>query len=448
MKKRGTADRYPEYWDKKIETLSQEEFHAVQEKAFLRQIRYVWENSIFYKKKFKEVGVELGVIKKLEDLSKLPFTEKAELRDSQISHPPLGTHIACPMEKVKRIYSTSGTTGRPTFIGLTEHDITVWREASCRAFWTGGFRPDSIVPLAVAPFFIAASYADAIESIGTVVPIGVGATDRLISAFQNIGANALLATSSFPLALADAVEKRGISPKDLGIKVILAGGEPGAAIPSVRQRVEETFGCIFLEMMGNGDLCGEMWSECRYKKGMHFIAQGIVHPEIINPETNEILEVKEGTRGELVYTSLDRECIPLVRFRSRDHVEVSQLNCKCGRTGFGIRVFGRTDDMIVVQGVNVYPAAIRDTVASLAPRTTGAIELQLHTPPPDGWKPPIHIKVEYGKEAGNLIQLKQEIEGVIREKLIFRAYVELVPAETLPKYEYKAKLVRKLYEEK
>ncbi|MFZ0452045.1 MAG: hypothetical protein WAL98_22660 [Desulfatiglandaceae bacterium] len=440
-------EKYPEYWNERVETLSPDKFHEVQEKALLKQLKYVWGKSTFYQKKFKEAGVELGDIRKLEDLSKLPFTEKAELRESQLSFPPLGSHMACSMKEVKRVYSTSGTTGRPTFIGVTKNDIEVWREAACRAFWTGGFRPDTIVPLVVAPFFIAASYADALETIGTVVPIGVGATDRLIGGFQNIGANAFLSTSSFPLHFAASLQKRGIDPKSLGIKYILAGGEPGAAIPSVREKVEEIFGCLFLEMMGNGDMCGQMWSECRYKRGMHFVAQGIVHPEIIDPETGDVQEIKEGARGELVYTSLVRECIPLVRFRSRDHVEVTQTSCECGRTGFGIRVFGRTDDMIIVQGVNVYPAAVRDTVASISPRTTGAIELQLHKAPPEGWSPPIHIKIEYGKEAGNLDQLKKEIEGLIREKLIFRADVELVPADTLPKFEYKAKLVRKLYEE-
>ncbi len=443
----GRMAKYREYWNEAMETLLAERYHEVQEKALLRQLEHVWENSAFYQKKFGDVGLELADIRSLEDLGKLPFTEKTELRESQLADPPLGTHVACPMERVKRIYSTSGTTGRPTFIGLSQHDIEVWREASCRAFWTGGFRPDSIVPLVVAPFFIAASYADAIEAVGSLVPIGVGATDRLIGAFQHIGANAFLATSSFPLHFAASLEKRGIDPKSLGIKVILAGGEPGAAIPSVREQVEETFGCIFLEMMGNGDMCGEIWSECRYKRGMHFVAQGIVHPEIINPDTGEVEEIHEGTRGELVYTSLDRECIPLVRFRTRDHVEVTQTSCECGRTGFGIRVFGRTDDMIIVQGVNVYPAAVRDTVASFSPRTTGAIEIQLHRPPPEGWKPPIHIKVEHGKEATHLDQLKNEIEELIREKLIFRAKVELVKPDSLPKYEYKAKLVRKRYEE-
>lgn len=440
-------EKYPEYWNEEMETLSSEKFHDVQEKAFLKQLTYVWDNSEFYKKKFHEAGLEREDIKNLEDLTKLPFTEKYELRDSQINAPPLGTHTACTMTKVNRIYSTSGTTGRPTFIGVTQHDIEAWREAVCRAIWTGGFRPTTITPLIVSPFFIAASYADALETVGTVVPIGVGATDRLIASFQHIGANAILATSSFPLHFAASLRRRGVEPESLGVKVILAGGEPGASIPSVRQKVEDTFGCDFLEMMGNGDMCGEIWSECRYKKGMHFIAQGIVHPEIIDPDSGEVQDVKVGIRGELVYTSLDRECIPLIRFRTRDHIEVTQTDCECGRTGYGIRVLGRTDDMINVQGVNVYPAAVRDTVASLHPETTGAIEIQLHEAPPEGWKPPIHIKVEYGEGVTDPEALKKNIEALIREKLIFRADVELVPQDSLPKYEYKAKLVRKLYEE-
>jgi phenylacetate-CoA ligase len=437
-----------QYWNKHMETLSADQYRSIHTERLLQQLAYVSKGSVFYQKKFRASGVDVKNIKSIEDLGKLPFTEKAELRDSQLASPPLGLHMACPMKKVKRIYSTSGTTGRPTFIGLTKRDLKVWREATSRAFWTGGFRRDSIVPLVVAPYLIAASYMDAIENIGTCVPIGVGATDRLIAAFQFIGANALLSTSSFPLHFADSLRKRGIDPRSFGLKLILAGGEPGAAIPSVREKVEETFGCTFLEMMGNGDMCGEIFSECKYKRGMHFVAQGIVHPEIIDPETGESLDIKEGTKGELVYTSLERECIPLVRFRTRDHVEVSQTQCECGRTGFGIRVFGRTDDMIIVQGVNVYPAAVRDVIASFAPQTTGLMEIQVYEPPPKGWEPPIHVKAEYGSGSLDLAKLKKEMESVIREKLIFRANVELVPPDSLPKYEYKAKLVRKVYEVK
>lgn len=439
---------YQKYWNKKTETFSAAEFRFVQQKAFLSELKYVWQNSIFYQEKFAKAGLELHDIKGLDDLNRIPFTEKTELRDSQTNHPPLGNHAIIPIERVSRVYSTSGTTGRPTYIGLTRHDIEVWRETASRALWTGGFRPNSIVPLIVAPYLIADSYTDAIEHVGAAsLPIGVGATDRLIGAFRNIGANCLLATSSFPLHFARSLKKRGIEPKSLGLKLILAGGEPGASIPTVRKKVEETFGCMFLEMMGNGDMAGEIWSECEYKRGMHFIAQGCVHPEIIHPQTEEPLEIEEGTQGELIYTSIDRECMPLIRFRTRDHVIITQTSCECGRTGFGIRCIGRTDDMLIVQGVNVYPSAVRDVVSGLAPKTTGAIEIQLKEPPPEGWKPPIHIKVEYGKEPGDLQELKKKITGIIREKLIFRADVQLVPPDSLPKYEYKAKLVKTLYGE-
>ncbi len=185
---------YQKYWNKRAETFSETEFRFVQQKAFLNELKYVWQNSIFYQEKFANAGLSLQDIKDLDDLNRIPFTEKTELRDSQTNHPPLGNHAIVPMEKVSRVYSTSGTTGRPTYIGLTRHDIEVWRETASRALWTGGFRPNSIVPLIVAPYLIADSYTDAIEHIGaTSLPTGVGATDRLIGAFRNIGANGLLA---------------------------------------------------------------------------------------------------------------------------------------------------------------------------------------------------------------------------------------------------------------
>ena len=140
--------------------------------------------------------------------------------------------------------------------------------------------------------------------------------------------------------------------------------------------------------------------------------------------------------------------MPLIRFRTRDHVVVTQTDCECGRTGFGIRCIGRTDDMLIVRGVNVYPSAVRDVVSSLVPHTTGAVEIQLNKPPPEGWEPPIPIKVEYGEGSDDLLKLKQKIEALIREKLLFRADVALVAPNSLPKFEYKAKLVRKRYEEK
>jgi phenylacetate-CoA ligase len=438
------------YFNERMATLSLDETHEVQEKALMKQLDYVWAKSPFYQKKFGEVGADRGDIKTLEDLAKLPVTMKTELRDSQMEAPPLGTYACAPPESIRRIYSTSGTTGRPTYIGVTRNDIEVWREATSRALWCGGFRPGDRMPLVVAPYLIAASYIDAIENVGTCIPVGVGATERLIGAFQNAGGNAFLSTSSYPRFFASSLIKRGIDPRSLGIKIILAGGEPGASVPSYRQQVEEAFGCQFLEMMGNGDMCGQIFSECEYKHGMHFIAQGIVHVEIVDPETLEPLEIKEGVTGELLYTSLQRECQPLVRFRTRDHVRVTQTSCECGRTGFGIRCIGRTDDMIIVSGVNVYPAAVRDVIASFAPQMLGTMEIQIEKEPPEGWMAPIKIKAEYSRDqvkAEDLGSLKKKVEDAIRDKLVFRADIEMVPPDTLPKYEYKAKLVRNIWQE-
>jgi phenylacetate-CoA ligase len=407
---------------------------------------YVWDRSLFYQEKFQGAGVELSEIKGLEDLSKLPFTEKGELRESLASSPPLGKHAATDMATVIRVYSTSGTTGTPTYIGLTAHDRDVWRETAMRAMWTCTMRPHHIVPLPIGTFFIAASYGEAIESLGaTLVPVGVGATDRLIGAIRNLGANYILSTASFPLYLMNYCEKKGIDPRGLGLRGFMVGGEPGGGIPEIRRKMEEAFGAVVQECMGNGDMLGLMWAECEYKNGMHFVGQGACHAEIIDPGSGEALEVKTGVRGELVYTSLDRESQPLIRFRTRDHVLVTQTECECGRTGFCIRCIGRTDDMLIVSGVNVYPSAVKDIISTLAPRVTVEMVIQLDQEPPSV-EPPMKIRVEHGEEPGDLGELASRIEGLLREKLIFSSRVELVPPGTLPKYEYKARLVEKTYE--
>lgn len=435
------------YWNEKMETLSADEYIKVQEGALLKELDYVWQNSAFYQEKFKDAGIEPGDIKGLADLKKLPFTEKHEIRESLASAPPLGKHAAASMENVIRVYSTSGTTGNPTYIGLTFHDRDVWMETAMRSMWTCGMRPEHIVPLPIGTFFIAASYGEAIEHLGsTLVPVGVGATDRFLGAVGNLGANFVLSTASFPLYLINYCQKKGLDGEALGIRGFMVGGEPGGGIPHVRKKIEDTFGANVQECMGNGDMLGLMWGECEYKNGMHFIGQGACHPEIINPETGEVLEPEEGLTGELVYTSIDRECQPLIRFRTRDHVIVTQTECECGRTGYCVKCIGRTDDMLIISGVNVYPSAVRDVVGTLLPRVTGEIQIQLHEPPP-AVQPPMKIKVEHGNDPGDLASLKSEIQNLLRDKLIFPSDIELVPPGTLPKFEYKAKLVYKTYEE-
>jgi phenylacetate-CoA ligase len=357
--------------------------------------------------------------------------------------------MACGWDTVRRIYSSSGTTGRPAYIGLSKHDISnVWLEIASRAHYCNGFRSGDRVVLTIniGPF-AAGSELNAFENIGsTTIPLPPGNTERVLTAIR-LGANAILGTPSYIQYLITWCSQKGIDHGSLGVKKIAVSGEPGGGIPAIRDKIESAFNAVVTESAGLADMAMSIWGDCEHQAGMHFCAQEFIIAEIIDPDTGRNIDLKDGTRGELVYTAIDRECTPLLRFRSRDHIEVWTSKCGCGRTSPRIRIIGRTDDMLIIQGVNVFPSAIKAVVGDLKPRTTGEMEIQLIEPGPAA-KAPLSIKVEYGSEAGNLEHLKTEIETALREKLVFRAQVQLVPEGALPRYEYKGKLIRKLYEEK
>lgn len=440
----------PQYYNKKMESLGQGELASLQEKKLKRQLKYVWKNSPFYQRKFMASGFFPEDFKSLADLKKLPFTTKDELRESQALHPPLGDHVAAPMEKIIRIHSSSGTTGQPSFVGITRHDREVWTEITARSIYTQGIRKDDIVLHAVGlTFFVGGlPVKDAIEAIGAAfVPIGTGASDRVVGTAQLLRANVLHCTPSYALYLSDYVRsKLNMDPSRLGLKKIISGAEPGAGIPSIRKKIQEDFGCVLTEGLGNSDGAPIIFGECPSQKGMHFCAQEFILCELIDPETGEVLEMKDHATGELVYTMIDRECCPLIRFRTRDRITVWTSRCECGRRSFRVRCIGRTDDMLILLGVNVFPSAIKDVVASLGPRTTGEIQVLLDKPGPSV-EPPMKIQVEHSKAVTDLSALKRDIENLLKEKLVFKADVHLVPEGALPRYEMKAKLIRKLYDE-
>ena len=432
------------YFNEEMETLSADALHNLHEEKFLTQVEYLHNHSSLYQEKFKTEGSLPGDIHSLEDIAKLPFTEKHELREAQMSHPPVGRHRACSVEQLARVYSSSGTTGVPTYIGLTSHDIyNVQAEATARICWAGGVRPTSkVVNIPTAPF-IADTFREGIEKTGaTHIPTGFN-TDRVIAAFQYQGADAMHATVSFWSYFLSEVEKLGIDPKELGLRTIIGGAEGGTSL--VRPKIEGSFGATAIEGMGMGEMVCIVFGECLENRGhgMHFMTQGLVHVELIDPESLESMEIREGATGELVYTALQSQAMPLMRYRSRDHIRVvSADTCICGRTGFRIEVLGRTDDMLTVLGVNVYPLAIRDVVSAMKPQISGAIEIQLEKPGPVV-DPPLKVKVELGEQPGDTIKLTKRLQDLIRDKLIFRAEIELV--EELPKYQYKTQLIRKLY---
>jgi phenylacetate-CoA ligase len=436
------------FHNKTIETMTPGRLCSLQEEKLRKQIRYVYRNSKFYQDKFKEAGLTSNDIRSVEDLRKVPFTTKDELRESQEKYPPLGSHAAVTMEKIIRIHSSSGTTGNPSFVGITRRDQQVWTQITARSIYTWGIRPKDVIVHAVGlTLFVGGlPVKDAIEHLGaTFVPIGTGASERVIFTTQLLRANVLHCTPSYAIYFSDYLRKKNRDPRELGIRKIICGAEMGGGVPSIRKRIQEDYDCVVTEGMGNSDAAPIIFGECLEQSGMHFCGQEYILCELIDPETGEVLEMKDGAKGELVYTHIDRECCPLIRFRSRDHIEVWTDRCECGRTSFRIRCFGRTDDMLTVLGVNVFPSAIRDVVGSLRPMATGEIQIVLDKPGP-AVAPPVMIEVEYGRHVSNLEELKKEIETLLNSRLNFRAAVHLVPEGSLPRFEMKAQLIRKLWE--
>jgi phenylacetate-CoA ligase len=237
-----------------------------------------------------------------------------------------------------------------------------------------------------------------------------------------------------------------VDPRELGVRKIMVGGEPGGGEAATRALIEASWGARVTEGMGNADMAPAVFAECPAQAGMHHTAGEHVLVELIDPESGQQLGWEPGVVGEVVYTATDRECCPLLRFRTRDRVEVIGVGCVCGRPGPRIRCVGRTDDMLIVLGVNVFPAAIRDVVSSLHPRTTGAVQVLLARPGPRV-EPPLRLVVEHGPGEIDLAVLRASIKRRIRDRLTVSVDVELVPPETLPRSEMKSRLVRRLYEE-
>ena len=438
-----------EYLDPEIETMGQRQLQELQEAKLAKQLDYLFARSPFYQDKFRIAGIRREDLQSLGDLVNCPFTTKEELRESQIACPPLGRHMAAEMDQVIRIHSSTGTTGRPSFVGVTRGDAEAWTRLTARSFYAQGLRPrDIVIHAASLSLFVGGlPCKDAIERVGsTFVPVGAGASERLVLVAKALGANALHCTPSYAIYLADYVRREAnMEPRELGIEKIVCGAEPGGGIPWVRAKLTQEWGARVTEGLGNADMAPIIFAECPDQSGMHFNGQEYVFVEIIDPESGDRLPIEAGVSGELVYTSLERECVPLLRFRTRDRVTVLGTSCVCGRTSFKLRCVGRTDDMLIVLGVNVFPSAVKDVVSSFYPRTTGEIQILLEEPGP-GVKPPLRVAAEFGEGSSDLAQLKKEIEAKIRAVLTVSSSVELVPPGTLPRFEMKGRLVRNLYE--
>jgi len=339
--------------------------------------------------------------------------------------------------EIVRIYSTSGTTGAPSYIPLTADDVESWLTGSARSYAASGVEPGQrIVSTYNAGPFVAGAALAAFERIGLVhIPVGTGNTALLIRAVESLKPEAVVLTPSYAAHLAESHDLRESS-----VQRVLVAGEPGGGEPAFRAKLEEGWGAKVTEAMGVGDIGPSLFGECEEQDGMHLGAHGFVHLELIDPESGEARMMEEGAEGELVLTHLQHRAAPLLRFRTRDHVVVRMNPCPCGRAGPRIRCIGRTDDMLIIRGVNVFPAAIREVVNEFAPRVSGRI---LVRPRAAGVKqePPLPVSVELarGEQGGD--ELAEAIGTKLREVLVVRAEVELVPWGSLQRSEYKSKLV-------
>jgi phenylacetate-CoA ligase len=407
------------------------------ERAYREQIARLFERSAFYRDKLRAAGfASADAVGGLDRIAALPFTEKDELRKSQAEHPPLGAQAAIPMEQAARIYSTSGTSGAPLYIPLTRRDLDDWCEIAVRSYSRSGAKKGErwITTYNAGPF-VAAAALSAFDALGvTHIPVGTGHTEKILAALRSLSPEVLVCTPSYALHIAESALAKNIPTKSL--KRVMVAGEPGGGEEQFRKKLESALGAKVYEVMGIGDVAASLWGECEHQAGMHFSGEGIIHVELIDPDSGSAKELSDGETGELVYTHLRREAAPLLRFRSRDHVRVWTSQCKCGATALRARCIGRTDDMLIVRGVNVFPSAVREVVARFQPRVTGAIQIR---PRQRGVKqePPLAVIVEGEADAS----LAEQIAKEIRNTLVFTPEVKLVKPQSLPRSEYKSKLV-------
>jgi len=393
------------------------------------QLAYLFARSAFYRDKL--AGFERS---ELEDIAELPLTEKDELRATVTPENPFGSHLCADPFEIVRIYSTSGTTGTPSYVPLTASDLDNWVTGSARSYAASGVEPGQrIVSTYNAGPFVAGAALDAFDRIGlTHIPVGTGNTERLVKAVELLRPEAVVMTPSYAAYLAENFDLH-----DSSVDRVLVAGEPGGGEPAFRAKLEEGWGARVTEAMGIGDIGVSLWGECEEQDGMHLGAYGFVHPELIDAVSGEAIAMEDGAAGELVLSHLQHRAAPLLRFRTRDHVVFKTSPCPCGRAGPRIRCIGRTDDMLIVRGVNVFPSAIREVVGEFTPAVSGHILVKPKAP---GVKqdPPLPVAVEVAPDAA---VDADAIRSRIRDVLLVQTQIELVPRGSLQRSEYKSRLV-------
>lgn len=344
------------FWQKELETMSRDQLADLQLKKLKETVARCYHNVPYYQKIFKEQGILPEDIRSLDDLKKLPMTRKAALRENY----PFKL-LACPMRDVVRIHGSSGTTGKPTMVAYTRHDLDIWSDCVTRVVCAGGATPDDVAQIAFGYglFTGALGLHQGLEKLGcAVIPMSAGNTEKQLMLMQDLGVTVLIATPSYALYLSEVAAQKGIIG-NLKLRIGFFGAE--GCTPEMRQKIEENFGIIATDNYGMSELTGPGVSgECEYRCGLHIWEDHFI-PEIIDPETGEVLPA--GSTGELVVTPLFKEALPLLRYRTGDITRLDYSPCACGRTHVRMeKVQGRSDDMMIIKGVNVFPSQIESVL--------------------------------------------------------------------------------------
>jgi phenylacetate-CoA ligase len=425
-------------FDEEFETLPREALEAVQLKRLVTTAERVYATVSFYKKKFDEAGIRPSEIKSLKDLRRLPLTTKIDLRDNY----PFGL-FAVPLEQVVRIHASSGTTGKPTVVGYTRRDIDTWAGLMARSLAAAGAHKNDIIHNAYGYGLFTGGLGIhyGAEKLGaSVIPISGGNSKRQIVIMQDFGSTVLTCTPSYALSLAETAEEMGVDIKKLKLKVGIFGAEPWSE--KMRDDIEGKLNIQAIDIYGLSEVIGPGVSiEClEAKRGLHIFEDHFI-PEIIDPKSGEVLPY--GQKGELVFTTITKEAFPLIRYRTRDISVLHAEPCKCGRTHVRMeRVSGRSDDMLIIRGVNVFPSQIESVLMNiegvephylLIVDRQGALDtLEVHVE--------VNEKV-FSDEVKKLQSLGRRIETEIKDLLGVNAAVKLVEPKSIQRSEGKAQRV-------
>ncbi|MBQ4465133.1 MAG: phenylacetate--CoA ligase [Oscillospiraceae bacterium] len=425
------------FFQKDIETMSRQEIEELQLKKLKHQVQYCMDNVPFYHERLTKAGVTADKIKCLSDVQYIPYTTKADIRDNY----PYGL-FAVPMKQIVRVHASSGTTGKPTVVGYTRHDLDIWSDTVARFCAAVGVTDEDIAQISFGYglFTGALGLHYGLEKLGcSVIPISSGNTKKQAMILKDFGTTVLISTPSYAMYMSEVAHECGITNDDLKLRIGLFGSE--GCTDALRDKIEKGFGLFSTDNYGMSELQGPGVSgECEYRCGLHF-AEDHFLPESINSETGE--DLPHGEKGELVITTLSKEGIPLLRYRTKDITRIHYEKCKCGRTHARMeKVQGRSDDMLKIRGVNVFPSQIESVMANID-GISPHYELILTR---KNYTDYLEVRIEINDERllenfGDLERKQKEAVDKLKTVLGIQAKVTLVAPRTIARYEGKAKRI-------